>query len=132
MQLLAEDRILDAQALLDASRWSGAYYLCGYAVECALKACIAKRISQHDFPDKELAVNSFTHNLFRLFDVAELKEDFEKAKAVSPVMERYWQEIKDWSERSRYDQNTEADALLLFEAVTHPTDGVFAWIRDRW
>ncbi len=35
LQQLAEDRILDAQALLAVNRWSGAYYLAGYAVECA-------------------------------------------------------------------------------------------------
>jgi len=37
---LAEDRVLDAKALLDAGRWSGAYYLAGYAIECGLKACV--------------------------------------------------------------------------------------------
>jgi hypothetical protein len=37
LRQLAQDRILDAKALLAARRWSGAYYLAGYAVECALK-----------------------------------------------------------------------------------------------
>ena len=36
MQQLAEDRILDAASLLAVGRWSGAYYLAGYAVECGL------------------------------------------------------------------------------------------------
>jgi hypothetical protein len=40
LQQLAEDRRLDAEALLAAQRWAGAYYLAGYAVECGLKACI--------------------------------------------------------------------------------------------
>jgi hypothetical protein len=30
----------------------GAYYLAEYAIECAFKACIAKRTQQHDFPEK--------------------------------------------------------------------------------
>ncbi len=38
LQRLAKDRLLDAKALFAARRWSGAYYLAGYAVECALKA----------------------------------------------------------------------------------------------
>ena len=42
-QKLAEDRIADAGALFEAHRYDAAYYLAGYAVECALKACIAKR-----------------------------------------------------------------------------------------
>jgi hypothetical protein len=40
-QQLAEDRILDAQTHLDPAvgRWSGAYYLVGYAIECGLNSC---------------------------------------------------------------------------------------------
>jgi len=44
LRQLAEDRILDAEHLLAAGRWSGAYYLAGYAVECGLKACIMARV----------------------------------------------------------------------------------------
>jgi hypothetical protein len=40
LRKLAEDRVLDAEAPLKESRWSGAYYLAGYAVECGLKACV--------------------------------------------------------------------------------------------
>lgn len=53
-QRIAEERARDAEALLAAGQWSGAYYLAGYAVECGLKACIARQIGQHEFPDKEL------------------------------------------------------------------------------
>jgi HEPN domain-containing protein len=49
LQKLAEDRLLDAEALLAAGRWSAAYYLAGYAVECAIKACIAKLVQEYDF-----------------------------------------------------------------------------------
>jgi len=58
LQQLAEDRLLDAQALLDAGRWSAAYYPAGHAVECALEARVAKRTREHDFPDLELARGS--------------------------------------------------------------------------
>ena len=30
------------KVLLDAGRYPAAYYLVGYAVECGLKACVAK------------------------------------------------------------------------------------------
>jgi len=42
LQQLAEERVRDAEALLKAGQWSGAYYLAGFAVEFGLKACIAK------------------------------------------------------------------------------------------
>jgi len=36
LQNLAKLRLQDAKALLGRRRWSGAYYLCGYVIECAL------------------------------------------------------------------------------------------------
>ena len=38
---LAEQRLAEAELLLANGFWSGAYYLAGYALECALKAKIA-------------------------------------------------------------------------------------------
>jgi HEPN domain-containing protein len=53
LQFLARARLTEARALLDAGHPDGAYYLAGYAVECALKACIAKATQRHEFPDKK-------------------------------------------------------------------------------
>ena len=44
LRKLAEERILDAKALLDGKRWELAYYTAGYAVECALKSCLLARM----------------------------------------------------------------------------------------
>ena len=55
LQALADAKIKEAQALYRSGRYDGACYLAGYAVECALKACIAKRTKKHDFPDKDFA-----------------------------------------------------------------------------
>jgi HEPN domain-containing protein len=46
-------RIREAHVLLKASEYSGAYYLAGYSLECALKACTAKSVQRFDFPDKD-------------------------------------------------------------------------------
>jgi len=43
-------RLKDAEVLLQKGRNEAAYYLAGYAVECALKACIAKQTKRHEFP----------------------------------------------------------------------------------
>jgi HEPN domain-containing protein len=40
---LAERRLKEATALLRAEHWSGALYISGYVVECALKAVLAKK-----------------------------------------------------------------------------------------
>jgi HEPN domain-containing protein len=63
LQNLAEERLGDAQALLASNRYGGAYYSIGYAVECGLKACIAKLTRAEDFYDKTLAGKIFTHKL---------------------------------------------------------------------
>jgi hypothetical protein len=51
-QQLADVRIDEALALLGQGKFDGAYYLAGYAVECGLKACIARLTSQDDYPPK--------------------------------------------------------------------------------
>lgn len=55
LQRLAQERLADSEALFAAGRFSGAYYLAGYVIECALKACVAKLTVPESFPDRELA-----------------------------------------------------------------------------
>lgn len=43
LQELAMIRLQDAKVLLENECFDGAYYLSGYVIECALKACIAKK-----------------------------------------------------------------------------------------
>jgi len=52
LENLVAIRIKEADILLAADCYQGAYYLAGYALECALKACIAKQVKEFDFPDK--------------------------------------------------------------------------------
>ena len=52
-QNLAAERLSDAETLLAAGRFDGAYYVAGYVVECALKACIANKTKEDDFPPRE-------------------------------------------------------------------------------
>ena len=134
LQQLAEDRTIDAKALLDAGRWSGAYYLAGYSVECALKACIAKQTSLHDFPDKSFAQEVFTHDLMKLVDLAGLKLQLQldTTPVANPKLGVNWQLAKKWNEKSRYDQMPQTIAERLFEAVTDPTNGVLPWIKLFW
>ena len=36
--------------------------LAGYAVECAIKACVAEKTERYDFPNKDLANQLYTHD----------------------------------------------------------------------
>lgn len=132
LQQLARERIRDAEALLQAGQWSGAYYLAGYAVECALKACIARLTNQHDFPDKDLAVRCYTHKVDLLIEVAGLGAQRKADFAANPALAANWLVVKDWDEAARYQEWTEAEARKLVTAMTDSTNGVLSWITVHW
>jgi HEPN domain-containing protein len=138
LQALSELRLREANALFSAGFPDGAYYLAGYAVECALKACISKRIQEHDFPDKKLADKSYTHDLERLIDAAELSDSFKKDKTSNRRLETEWEYVRRWSEQSRYEflEGSEEDrrkaAFLMIFSVESVGGGVLPWIRQFW
>jgi HEPN domain-containing protein len=118
--------------LLAAGFPDGAYYLAGYAIECALKACIAKRTREHDFPEKSLAIRSYTHKLQDLLVVAELKTELEATLQTDPVVQANWTIVKDWSEESRYEKRTLQEAEILLRAIEDKKGGLLPWIMQRW
>lgn len=118
---------------MNAGHYPGAYYLVGYAVECALKACVAKQVRQYDFPDKRLANEAFIHDLEKLVRVAGLAPVFEKERQTNRALESNWAVVKDWSETSRYELDiTEAQAKDLYTACIEPQNGILPWIIRRW
>lgn len=130
---ISELRLADAEALINLGRYEAAYYLAGYAIECALKACIAKQVQEHDFPDKKLVNDSYSHDLTKLLDVAGIKHLHVAEMNRSAVFAKNWGIVKDWRETSRYHVSTaEATARGFFAALTEPTDGVMTWLKKLW
>jgi len=74
LEQLVDIRVAEAEVLLRNGNYQGAYYLIGYSLECAFKACISKQVRQFDFPNKQLATQSHTHKLTDLLGVAGLKQ----------------------------------------------------------
>ena len=133
LQQLANLRRADAAALLREKRFGAAYYLMGYAVECALKACIAKQTRRYDFPDKQLASKAWTHNLESLMKLAGTWPDLEKDMRANRALELNWAVVKDWSEHVRYELKiSKCQAQDLYSACTARTHGILSWIRQRW
>ena len=130
-QEIAEFRLRESRALLDAGFPDGAYNLAGYAVECALKACIAKRTREHDFPEKD-SKEYYIHDLEKLLGFAKLKDDFYQALRANPAMNANWIITKNWAETSRYQTKTVADATELLNAIEEQTGGLLTWVRKRW
>ncbi len=125
LQRLSSLRVKEARSLLRAGHSPGAYYLVGYAVECALKACVARQIKAHDFPDKKLVNEAYTHDLEKLVRVAGLAPDFDRARRANSNLDLNWAVVKDWSESSRYDAGiTSAQAKDMLSACTSRTNGM--------
>jgi HEPN domain-containing protein len=131
-QKLAKLRIREANALLKVRMFDGAYYLAGYAVECGLKSCIAKLTKRHDFPDKDLARNSYTHDFSQLIRTAELGDRFRIDLDQDLQFAANWTIVKDRKEDSRYATWTSARAKALIEAITETDHGVLPWIERQW
>jgi len=125
-------RVKEAKALLSAGLHDGAYYLAGYAVECALKACIAKETRKHEFPDKKRVDDSHTHNLKKLAELAELWDSGEDRSRADPEFRKSWEAVRLWTEQSRYRRQSPEDAQKLVEAVDNRSHGVIAWLSLHW
>jgi HEPN domain-containing protein len=134
-QTLAEDRLLDAQALLAAGRWSAAYYLAGYAVECGLKACIVKRVAAEPeivFGERRFSDKIYSHTFEVLVEQAGLKAQLAADRLANKALEDNWDRVEQWTESARYAQASQAAAVALVDAVADLTNGVLQWMRSRW
>ena len=85
LQQLARLRLREARVLLDNRHYEGAYYLLGYAIECAFKACIARQTRRFDFPDRKFVHDIYTHDLNKLLNVSGLEAEHRRESARNPV-----------------------------------------------
>ena len=134
LQQLAELRLAEAKLLAKEGQFSGAYYIAGYAVECALKALIAAQFRQHEIPDKSLVDKIYTHNLAALLGLSGLGESFDAARHADPELDRRWSIAKNWSEQARYSVWTRSETLAMIDAIdgNGETEGLFQWLSARW
>lgn len=129
---LVQIRLSDAKLLMKGRRYDGTYYVCGYVIECALKACIAKQTKKSDFPDKDTVNGSYVHSPAKLVKTAGLRRQLDEEAAADGTFEQNWSIVKDWSENSRYQKHTRQEAQALYEAIVDNRHGVLQWIRRHW
>jgi hypothetical protein len=131
-QLLSAVRLKEAKALLKAGFPDGAYYLAGYSVECALKACIAKSTQRYDFPDKTRASESYTNNLTQLVKTAKLDATLTTLLNIDILFRDNWEAVKNWSEVARYQRSSGEMAAALIYAIENRKHGVMAWLKQHY
>jgi len=136
-QRLADLRLNEAKLLAKEGHSSGAYYLSGYAIECALKARIAAQFREHEIPDKALINQIYTHDLSSLVRLAGLEPELKAAVDADPILGRRWSVVKNWSELARYLVWTDDDASDMIEAIDggdggEDGNGIYRWLTHRW
>ena len=133
MRKLCDSKLQEAKALLDSKLWTGAYYLTGLAVECALKSCLAGAVKEYDFPDKDFVNRMYVHDLEKLLKLnGALWSQLQVEIATDAKLAVNWSTVKDWDDNKRYDVVDELAAKGLYAAVTEPISGIVEWVRRRW
>ncbi|MBB1250774.1 HEPN domain-containing protein [Rhizobium sp. G21] len=129
---LSDVKLEDARILYESESYSNAFYLAGYSVEFALKACIALQFSRHDIPDKRFVLATYTHDLRELIKQAGLSLELRNFQNRNATAAANWAIVTEWDEQSRYQTKTKGEAQYLISAIVDPNDGVLPWIKTFW
>ena len=104
----------DAKALLATGRYDGGIYLCGYAVEMALKARICAVLSWDVWPGRRNYDTFYTHNLDVLLNLSGKERQIKSELSVD------WSIATKWHEGLRYSppQTTAGELKEMIDATT--------------
>jgi HEPN domain-containing protein len=96
-------RLKDAKILYQNRQYDGAVYICGYAVEIALKARICKTLKWIDgYPDTRKEFENYTsfktHDLDVLLRISGIEEQIKKRFFSE------WSTIAKWNPEARYKE----------------------------
>ena len=100
LRTLARARLRDAEVLLLRGRHDGAVYLCGYAVELALKARICRTLHWSAFPATTAEFRDYQS--FRVHDLEVL---LHLSGIESKILSRFpseWSALSKWNPEIRY------------------------------
>jgi HEPN domain-containing protein len=97
---LANEKILDAEALYLASRYDGAAYVCGYSIELFLKYRLCKQLKWAEFPKTNREFQCFqslkTHDLDTLLKLSGIERMVRRQYLAD------WSILLNWSPENRY------------------------------
>jgi HEPN domain-containing protein len=93
---IVQARLKDAEVLLEASRFDGSVYLCGYAIELGLKARICRILQWDEYPTSGKYSMFKTHDLDLLLHLTGL-EDKVKLEYMAE-----WSIVAQWNPEARY------------------------------
>jgi HEPN domain-containing protein len=119
MSAISRARLMDAEVLLSNQRFDGAAYLCGYAVEIALKSRIVRTHGLTGFPATKSEFRG--HSQFKSHDLEQLLKLSGWEARIKEVHLAAWSSVKVWTPEARYrpDESVlEAEASLMIQSAT--------------
>lgn len=135
LQGLSRLRLREAETLFAAELYDGCAYLCGYAVELALKARICATLNLNEYPEKvsrRLKDAFWQHDLDDLKLLAGMEHEF---TANRPTLLANWSIASKWKPERRYDPEGSYDrpaAEEILNAIRVEPDGVLRCISSHW
>jgi hypothetical protein len=132
LEALADTRLGDALHLFQATRYSAAYYLAGYAVELGIKACIAGLFQANVIPEKGFVNAVYSHKLDELLGLAGIKKQLQDDMKDDGVLSAAWGVASKWNEASRYQMWDQFAAASMVHAVGDQNHGVLQWLKNHW
>jgi HEPN domain-containing protein len=119
LKKIARARLADAEALFQSRRYDGSVYLCGYAVELALKYRICKTLGWTGYPGTAGEFKAYqtfrTHNLDVLLRLSGREATIKK------LMFREWSAVTAWDPEARYrpiGSATKKSSEIMIQATT--------------
>jgi HEPN domain-containing protein len=97
---IAHARLKDAKVLLTAGQYEGAIYLCGYAVELALKARICRVLKWAGYPATKKEFEGL--QTFRTHDLDVLARLTGRDSVMKKAYFAEWAAVVEWSPETRY------------------------------
>jgi hypothetical protein len=120
LRRIARARLRDAEILLAAGRYDGAVYVCGYAVEMALKARICRALHWEGYPSTRREFQNFqsfrTHNLDVLLSLSGVE------RRIKTHFLAEWSAVVTWDPEVRYKP--------VGSAARHDAELILASARD--
>lgn len=99
---IIQARIDDADALHAAGRFDGAIYLCGYAVELALKRRICITLRWAGFPSTPGEFKNYQSLKIHSLDVLLSLSGYERRIKKNPTTFAAWSDVGSWDPEARY------------------------------
>ncbi len=115
---ISRARLKDSEILFNSRRYDGAVYLCGYAVEIALKARICKTLRWPGYPLSRGEFQNFQSFKTHSLDVLLSLSGIERKIKTDYLTE--WSAVAAWDPEARYKpigSVTSEEAMLMIDSA---------------